>query len=181
MLASAGLAFETVPPGVDEGAVKHEARDTGASAEETAFALASLKARAVDWPGAVVLGFDQILACGPRWFDKPVDLPAARAQLQALRGQTHTLHTATVAMRDGAEIWRHAAAPCLTMRPFTDAFLDAYLAREGTAVLDSVGAYRLEGLGVHLFDRFEGEHSAILGLPLMPLLGFLRRCGIVNA
>ena len=142
--------------------------------------MARLKARAVIRPGAVVIGCDQILVCGTRSFDKPADLAGARAHLQALRGRTHTLETAAVAMQDGTEIWRHTATPRLTMRPFTDSFLDAYLALEGEAVLGSAGAYRLEGLGAHLFDSIEGEHSAILGLPLTPLLGFLRRCNVIR-
>ena len=180
LLASAGLVFEAVVSGVDEGAVKAEAKAKGATAAEAALALAELKARAIVRPGAVVVGCDQILLCDGAWFDKPADLPAARLQLQALRARTHTLETATVVMRDGEAVWRHAASPRLTMRPFTDAFLDAYLRIEGATVLSSVGAYRLEGLGVHLFDRIEGEHSAILGLPLMPLLGFLRHCDIIR-
>ncbi len=180
LLASAGLVFEAVAPGVDEGPTKAAARASRTTPAEAALTLARLKAQAMIRPGAVVLGCDQMLSCGEDWFDKPAGLPAARAQLQALRGCRHTLHTATVAWRDGSELWRHVAFPCLTMRPFSDAFLDSYLELEGAAVLGSVGAYRLEGLGAHLFDRIEGEHSAILGLPLTPLLGFLRRCGIIR-
>ena len=116
---------------------------------------------------------------GERWFDKPPDLAAARAQLLALRGRSHRLVTATVAWRGGARIWQNVTQPRLAMRDFSDAFLDAYLASEGEALLGSVGAYRLEALGLHLFSRVEGEHSAILGLPMLPLLGFLRQHGVV--
>jgi len=179
LLASAGLAFEAVATGVDEDAVKREARVLGGSAEATALRLARLKAQAVGREGALVIGCDQILVCGGQWFDKPVSVEAAAVQLRALRGRSHMLATAMVALRGGAEVWHHVATPRLTMRGFSDAFLARYLAAEGAAVLGSVGAYRLEGLGVHLFDAMEGEHSAILGLPLLPLLGFLRGLGML--
>ncbi len=181
LLASAGLAFEAVATGVDEDAIKREARVLEATPAATALRLARLKAQAAPRPGAMVIGCDQILVCDGVWFDKPPTLEIARLHLLALRGRTHMLATATVALRDGVELWCHATAPRLTMRPFTDAFLRQYLQAEGDAVLTTVGAYRLEGLGIHLFDAVEGEHSAILGLPLLPLLGFLRGFGIVPA
>ncbi len=180
LLDGAGLRFEAIATGIDEDAVKREARVLDASAGDTALRLARLKAQAVDRPGALVIGGDQILVCGGRWFDKPPTREVARAHLQALRGRTHSLATATSVMRDGVEMWHHVASPLLTMRRFTDAFLDAYLDAEGAHVLGSVGAYRLEALGIHLFDSIEGEHSAILGLPLTPLLGFLRRCNVIG-
>jgi len=163
-----------MPAGIDEASIKQAARARNAGAGEAALELARRKAAGVERAGAVVIGCDQILLRGADWFDKPPDLPAARRQLQALRGRTHTLETACVALRDGRDIFTHLARPRLTMRAFSDAFLDAYLAAEGDAVLACVGAYRLEGLGIHLFERIEGEHSAILGLPMLPLLGFLR-------
>ena len=126
-----------------------------------------------------MIGADQLLVCEGRWFDKPPDMVAARAQLLALRGRPHELMTAMVCWRGGQRVWQHLARPRLTMRGFSDAFLDAYLALEGEAVLGSVGAYRLEGPGVQLFDAVEGEHSAILGLPLLPLLDFLRGHGVL--
>jgi septum formation protein len=159
--------------------MKRVARLRQAAAGEAALALARAKAAVPDCPGAIVIGCDQILVCGQTWYDKPADMAAARAQLMALRGQTHTLETACVAMRNGAEIFHDVATPRLTMRAFSDGFLDAYLAAEGEAVLGSVGAYRLEGPGIQLFEQMEGDHSAILGLPLLPLLGFLRSCGII--
>ena len=137
-------------------------------------ALAQAKAESVIRPNAVIIGCDQILVCDDAWFDKPADLATARLHLQRLRGRPHVLHTATVVIRDGDQIWHHLAAPRLVMRAFSDAFLDAYLAMEGESLLSSVGAYRLEGPGIQLFAQIEGEHSAILGLPLLPLLGFLR-------
>ena len=130
-------------------------------------------------PGALVIGADQMLVCEGRWFDKPPDMATARAQLLALRGRPHELMTAMVCWRGGQRIWQHLARPRLVMREFSEAFLDAYLAAEGEAVLGSVGAYRLEGPGIQLFASVEGEHSAILGLPLLPLLGFLRQHGVL--
>ena len=120
-----------------------------------------------------------MLVCEGRWFDKPAGMDGAREHLRALRGRTHELVSAMVCWRGGARVWQHLARPRLTMRDFSDGFLDAYLEAEGEAVLASVGAYRLEGPGVQLFDRIEGEHSAILGLPLLPLLGFLRQHGLL--
>jgi septum formation protein len=126
-----------------------------------------------------VIGCDQLLVCEGRPFDKPESLDAARAHLRALRGKRHDLVTATVAYRGGERVWGDVTVPRLTMRDFSDAFLEAYLTAEGEAVCASVGAYRVEGLGVHLFSRIEGEHSAILGLPMVPLLSFLRVHGLV--
>ena len=179
LLASAGLRFEALATGVEEDAVKREARVLEATPAATALRLARLKAQAAPRPGAIVIGCDQILVCDGVWYDKPPTLEVARLHLLALRGRPHILATATVALRDGVELWRHAVAPRLTMRPFTAAFLRQYLEAEGQAVLATVGAYRLEGLGIHLFETVEGDHSAILGLPLLPLLGFLRGFGIV--
>ena len=179
LLTDAGLAFEAVATGIDEAAVKRQARADGIVPEEAALRLARLKAQAVSRPGAIVVGADQILVCEGAWFDKPPDPAAARTQLQALRGKPHRLATATAAYRDGTELWSHTVAPQLHMRIFSDAFLDEYLRAEGHAVLGSVGAYRLEGLGQHLFQSIPGEHSAMLGLPMLPLLDFLRSCGIV--
>ena len=181
VLRSAGLEFEAQPARVDEDAVKAAAKADGASPGDTAFLLAGLKAQRVRDPDALVIGADQILVCAGRWFDKPASLAEARAHLQALRDRTHTLETALVCYRDGREVWRHLARPRLTMRAFSDAFLDAYLRFEGEAVLASVGAYRLEGLGAQLFSRVEGDHAAVLGLPLLPLLGFLRQHGVLLA
>lgn len=180
LLTAAGLLFATRPARVDEDAVKQAARHEGADPADAALMLAGMKAARVRLADTLVIGADQILVCEERWFDKPADQPAARAQLLALRGRKHRLVTAVICMRDGQEIWRHVATPALTMRTFSETFLDAYLAAEGDAVLGSVGAYRLEGMGVHLFDAIDGEHAAILGLPLLPLLGFLRQHGVLT-
>ena len=188
MLERAGLAFEAVAAAVDEAALKEGAQAEGIPPEDAAIILAEGKAERIARrrPDALVIGCDQLLVCRmedekQRWFDKPVDLAAARTQLVALRGRTHRLVNATVAWRGGERVWQDVTIPRLTMRAFSDAFLDAYLAAEGEAICASVGGYRVEGLGIHLFSRIEGEHSAILGLPLVPLLGFLRGHGVLEA
>jgi len=181
LLESAGLRFEAIAAAVDEASIKESARAEGFPAADAALMLAEAKARrvAARRPEALVIGCDQILVLGDRWFDKPADLPGARAHLEALRGHSHLLVTAVLCWRGGERIWQHVATPRLAMRPLSDAFLDTYLAMEGERVTESVGAYRLEGPGVQLFDRVEGEHAAILGLPLLPLLGFLRQHGVL--
>ena len=179
LLRAASLRAEARPARIDEAALKHAARADGATPGETATLLATLKARRIHAPGALVIGADQLLTCDDAWFDKPADRAEARAHLRHLRGRTHTLHTAIACLRDGAEVWHHLATPRLAMRAFSDAVLDAYLDTEGAAVLSSVGAYRLEGPGLQLFERIDGEHTAILGLPMLPLLGFLRQHGVL--
>ncbi|MGI4953246.1 MAG: Maf family protein [Janthinobacterium lividum] len=181
VLTAAGVVFEARPARIDEAAIKAAGRAEGAGPDDVALTLAGLKARRIREPGAVVVGADQLLVCEGRWFDKPADLAEARDHLLALRGRSHALVTAILCYRDGVEIWRHLARPSLTMRAFSDAFLDQYLALEGDELLGSVGAYRLEGIGAQLFDRVEGEHAAVLGLPLLPLLGFLRQCGVLTS
>ena len=183
VLAAAGLRFESHAAAIDEAAVKTAARADGLSATNTALLLADLKAQriAARDPDALVIGCDQLLVCGDAWFDKPADRAEARDHLIRLRGRPHTLITAVLCHRNGQRLWHHVAKPSLTMRPFTDTFLDAYLDAEADHLTSTVGAYRLEGPGIHLFDRVEGEHAAILGLPLLPLLGFLRQHGILGA
>ena len=179
LLSAAGLVFDTRPARIDEAAIKQAGQAEGATVDEVALALAGLKAARVRVPGAMVIGADQILECEGRWFDKPATPASVREHLLALRGRTHTLVTAIVCMREGQEVWHHVAQPRLTMRPFSDAFLEAYLALEVERVTESVGAYRIEGPGIQLFERIEGEFSAIQGLPLSPLLGFLRQAGVL--
>ena len=178
VLAGAGVVFETVGAGVDEAAVKDALLAKGATPRDVAQALAELKAVTAsrDRPG-LVIGADQTLDLGGRLFDKAESLDEARARLMELRGKTHQLHSAVVAAMDGVPIWREVPAATLSMRPFSDAFLDGYLARHGEAILSSVGCYRLEDEGVQLFDRIDGDYFTILGLPLMGLLDLLRRHG----
>ena len=186
LLDGAGLRFAVQAAAVDEAAIKASAQAERIPAGDTALMLAQAKAQRVArrQPDALVIGADQLLVCGEgaaaRWFDKPPDLAAARAQLLALCGRSHVLVTATVIWRGGEQLWQHLETSQLTMREFSEPFLDAYLALEGERVLGSVGGYRLEGPGVHLFSRITGEHSAILGLPLLPLLGFLRGHGVLR-
>jgi septum formation protein len=183
LLAAAGLCFEAVAAAADEAAIKDAARAEGIPPAEAALMLADAKAERIARrdPEALVIGCDQLLVCEGKWFDKPADLAAARTQLMALRGRTHELVTAAVCHRHGQRIWQSVAVPRLAMRDFSDAFLEAYLATEGEHVTASVGGYRLEGPGVQLFARVSGEHAAILGLPLLALLAFLRQHGVLMA
>ena len=182
MLRAAGLSFTIQPARVDEGTVKEAMRAEDPEGRETAQALAALKAQRVSAgaPGAFVIGADQLLVCGDEWFDKPVDVADARGQLQRLRGRRHTLVTAVSVVRDGAEIWGEVVCPQLTMRPFSDAFLERYLERAGDGILACVGGYEAEGLGAQLLAEIEGDWFAVLGLPLLPLLAFLREHGLVE-
>lgn len=179
MLAAAGLSFEAIAPNVDEEASKLSLRAAGMGPRDQADALAEMKALSVSRKrGGYVIGADQMLALEGEVLDKPRDLAEARTHLVRLRGRTHELATAAVVALDGAVIWRHVDTPRLKMRAFSDAFLDDYLARAGEAALASVGAYQLEGLGAHLFERVEGDYFSVLGLPLLQLLAFLREHGI---
>ena len=179
LLADVGVPVLVDPADVDEAAVKHDMLARGESPGAIAMALAECKALAVTGrhPGALVIGCDQVLAAGDRLFDKPPDMAAARTHLQALRGQPHMLISAVAVARGDVILWRHEEAAHLTMRSFSDAFLDAYLAAAGPAVLGSVGAYALEGTGAQLFERIAGDHFTIQGLPLLALLDFLRAQG----
>lgn len=181
MLERAGVRVTLAPAAVDEEEIKLAARAEGAPVEDVAEALAELKAQRVTrkHPGALVIGADQMLECEGRWFDKPADRDAARAQLQDLRGRTHRLVSCAVVIRDGERLWHQVDRARLTMRPFSDAFLDSYLNAAGDDVLGAVGAYHLEGLGAQLFHRVDGDFFTILGLPLLPLLGFLRVHGVI--
>ena len=180
LLDSARIRADFQAADVDEHAIRDRCRTQGLDASQTARALARAKAGAITAPpGALVIGADQILTCNGIWFDKPDNRDEARRHLRYLRGQPHVLHTAVVVMRDGCEIWGHVACPVLHMRDFSDSFLEHYLQGEGDAILACVGCYRLEGMGIQLFSRIEGEYSAILGLPLLALLEALRGQGII--
>ena len=181
LLRQAGVAVSAMAAGIDEAEVKAALRAEGAGTEDVAEALAELKARRVrpQQADALVVGADQMLDCGGRWFDKPVDVAAARATLSALRGRAHRLVTSVVLVQRQTRIWHHTDVAELEMRPFGDTFLEAYLAALGDDVLGSVGCYRLEGLGAQLFTRVRGDFFTILGLPLLPLLHQLRLHGVL--
>lgn len=186
LLTDAGLRFEAVDSLVDEDAIKAGFAASDKSAEEAtdtlALALAAEKALAVSAlkGGALIIGADQILSCEGRRYDKPKSLAEARANLRAFRGRPHILHSGLVLAKDGEIIWRHSARAVLTMRDFSDAFLDTYLSEVGERVMKSVGCYQLEGPGVRLFERIEGDYFSILGLPMLPLLAELRRQGVTE-
>ena len=174
LLANAGLAFESEPADIDERAIQ---QSSGLSAPgEVAAFLAREKARAVSarHSGQHVIGADQTLALGPRIFNKPAGRAQAADQLRALSGHCHELHAAIAVARDEKILFDHVSIARMTVRQLSDTEIDAYLDEAGSAVTSSVGAYQLEGLGVHLFERIEGDHFTILGLPLLPLLAFLR-------
>jgi septum formation protein len=174
LLANAGIAFEAIPAEIDEREI---ARVSGLSAPgEIASLLAREKALSVSssQPGRIVVGADQTLALGKRLFSKPADRAQAAAQLRSLAGASHELHSAVAVARDGKIMFETVAVARMTMRQLSEAEINAYLDQAGDAVTTSVGAYQLEGLGIHLFERIEGDHFTILGMPLLPLLAFLR-------
>jgi septum formation protein len=177
LLADAGIPIEVSPADINERGIEQRAatRDAG----DIALILARGKAQAVAarLPARLVLGADQTLALGQRRFSKPSDRAAARDQLKALRGQTHELHTAIALARDGEIVFEHREVARLTMRAFSDAFLESYLDAVGGAATASVGGYQLEKAGIQLFERIDGDHFVILGLPLTALLRYLRQVG----
>ncbi len=183
MLEAAGLSFEVVVADVDETALKRAlaARAPKPQAAEVAERLACAKAVAVSTrhPEALVIGADQVLALGEELFDKPGGVAAARAQLARLRGKTHRLISAVALAQGESVLWSHCGEATLTMRAFSDAFLDRYVAAAGPRIAGIVGAYEIEGPGVQLFDRIEGDHFTIIGLPLVPLLAELRSRGAI--
>jgi septum formation protein len=180
ILAAAGLRFDIKPAQIDERAVESSAGAADAAAVARFLARAKADAVARTVPGRLVLGADQTLARGNTRFSKPVNRAAAAEQLRALRGRTHELHSALALVRDGAVLFDCVDSARLTMRNFSDRFLEDYLDMAGAAALASVGGYQLEGIGVHLFERVEGDYFTILGLPLLPLLGFLRQNGFLD-
>lgn len=181
LLERAGLEIIVDKPEVDEDGIKFEGKVHRWTAGDTALKLAEAKARQVArrHPGRIVLGADQMLECDGVWFDKPADRAAAAGQIAKLSGRTHMLLSAVAAVRGGAVIWRTLETAELSMRPLSPEFIESYLDRVGDAALDSVGGYQVEGRGIQLFDAIRGEHSTILGMPLIPLLAFLREQGAV--
>ena len=174
LLANAGIAFEARQADIDERAVQQASRLSAPG--EIAALLAREKALAVSarHPGRLVAGADQTLALGFTLFSKPADRVQAKQQLGALAGRTHELHSAVAVVRDDRILFETVAIARMTMRSLGEAEINAYLREAGEAVISSVGAYQLEGLGIHLFERIDGDHFTILGLPLLQLLAFLR-------
>jgi septum formation protein len=180
-LQAAGVVFDVVPSTVDEMAVR--ATLSGATPSGIAEALARAKAADVSrrMPHALVMGADQVLALDDSLLSKPRDVAEARKQLVLLRGKTHALHTAVALAERSEAVWSRVETAALTMRCFSDAFLDAYLRAAGERVCASVGAYEIEGRGIQLFERVAGDHFTIVGLPLLPLLRELRGRGAIAA
>jgi septum formation protein len=177
LLEAAGLEFETDPAGIDESAIrKVVTKDRGALPSDIADVLARAKAETVSErnPGALVIGADQVLACGEELFEKPQTMAGARRTLLALQGKTHQLHSSVALAREGSVHWAHTETAHLTMRELSPEQIGQYLGLAGEKVLTSVGAYQLEGLGVHLFEEIKGDYFTILGLPMLALLKQLR-------
>ncbi|MEM7458565.1 MAG: Maf family protein [Pseudomonadota bacterium] len=175
LLAGAGVQAQAIQPNVDEDAAKQSMRRDGLSVSNQAMQLAEMKAVKVSSQvQGLVIGGDQMLNLEGDAFDKPINLDGAVKHLKKLSGKTHTLETAIVIAEDGVPIWRHLARPHLTVRTLSDAFIKTYIQSCGPPLLTTVGAYQLEGLGAQLFSKIEGDYFSILGLPLLPLLDYLR-------
>jgi septum formation protein len=185
LLKAAGLAFDVVPAHIDEAAIRDNILENtaGAEAGDIASVLAAEKARVVSalHPDALVIGADQVLVLGGQIFSKPASLIEAREHLTMLRGRTHDLISAVALARRGTVHWQTTAAAGMTMRDFSDEFLGAYIERMGDRMLQTVGCYELEGLGVQLFERIDGDYFTILGIPLLPLLRRLREEEMITA
>lgn len=183
MLENAGLAFIVDPPELDENVIKTMFKDMPYAGRLIAERLAADKAREISHrhPDALVIGADQTLQIGSRLLDKPRDRAEATRQLELLRGQTHGLTTVVAVAANGRILWHHQDMARLTMRSFSDAWLERYLDALGDEVTTTVGGYRLEGLGAQMFERIDGDWFTILGLPLLPLLNFLRDQGALAA
>jgi len=182
MLRAAGLPVEIQRPSVDEAEFKRSLRAEGASAAEVATFLAEMKANTVSRarPEALVIGADQMLDLEGSWFDKPEDRAGAAEHLRKLSGKRHTLISSVVVSAGGTRIWHHVATASLLVRPLSEDFIKAYLDTIGDRALDSVGAYQLESVGAQLFTSVEGDFFTVLGLPLLPLLDFMRTHGALR-
>jgi septum formation protein len=183
LLEAAGLAFSIQSPGLDEHAMRQAVGSTGAlSPQDIAEVLAHAKAGAVSelMPGAFVIGADQVLAFDGRILSKPDNMEAARKELLDLSGKSHSLHSAVALATNGGTVWAHSESSTLVMRKLSPQFIGRYLAAAGEEVLSSVGAYQIEGLGIQLFEKIDGDYFSILGLPLLPLLDALRREGAID-
>ncbi|MCI0998546.1 MULTISPECIES: Maf-like protein [Brucella/Ochrobactrum group] len=182
LLKNAGIEFSNESADIDERAVEAPLYETGATPEDVAQVLAEAKALDVSEknPGAVVIGCDQTLSLGEDIFHKPADMEAAGRQLLQFSGKTHQLNSAVVLVKDGETLWRHVSVARMTMRALSPAFIGRYLGRVGDSALSSVGAYQVEGPGIQLFEKIEGDYFTIVGLPLLPLLAELRKEQLID-
>ena len=182
LLDNAGIAVEAVPAEIDERAVEAAVDRTGVTPADIAQILAEAKATEVSerYPDAWVVGSDQVLSLDGELLHKAADMGEARRRLLKLSGHTHVLDTGVVLARAGKAVWRHVSTARMTMRPLTPEFVGRYLSQAGSGVLASVGAYQIEGPGIQLFERIEGDHFTIVGLPMLPLLEALRAHGAID-
>ncbi|PKR58924.1 Maf family protein [Thalassospira lohafexi] len=183
MLKNAGVDCDAIASMIDEEGYKQSMKAEGANAAQAAETLAEMKALRMyrQQPDGIVIAADQMLECNGIWFDKPKDRDNTRAQLLALRGKTHQLVSAAVIYKEGSRIWGTIDTAHLTMRNFTEEWLDWYLDAAGEDIFDCVGGYQLEGIGAQLFTEVRGDYFTVLGLPLLPLIGFLRDHGVLKA
>ncbi len=182
LLEDAGIEFEAIPASIDERAVEAPLKESGVTPEEVALVLAEAKAMDVSEknPDALVIGSDQTLSLGDTVFHKPADMEGARRHLLRLSGKTHHLNSAVVLVRNSEVLWRHVGIARLTMRQLNPGFIGRHLSRVGDKALSSVGAYQIEGEGIQLFERIEGDYFTIVGLPLIPLLAALRELEMID-
>jgi septum formation protein len=182
MLSDAGLDFDTDKASIDERAIEASLAGSGTGPEDLAAILAEAKAMEVSGrhPGRLVIGCDQTLSIDERVLHKPADMDEARRRLLLLSGHTHRLSSAVAAVRDGETVWRHVSTADLTMRELDPGFVGRHLAKVGDRALTSVGAYQVEREGIQLFERIDGDHFTIVGLPMLPLLAFLREQGVID-
>jgi septum formation protein len=183
LLENAGLTFAARAAQLDERALERPLEEAGTSPTEVALALAEAKARDVSrhFDGALVIGSDQTMSLGARVYHKPKDMAEAAEHLLSLAGETHSLNSAIVIVRDGDVLWRHVSTAHMTVRPLDRTFVERHLKRVGEKALSSVGAYQLEGEGIQLFEKIDGDYFTILGLPMLPLLSKLRELGSIDA
>lgn len=183
LLENAGISFQARAADIDERAIEGEVERQGSSPEEVALILAEAKARNVgeDFPDDIIIGSDQTMSLGARVYHKPRDMDEARGHLLSLSGQVHQLNSGIVLMRGDDILWKHVASARMSVRVLHPEFIDAHLARVGKKALSSVGAYQLEGEGIQLFDKIDGDYFTILGLPMLPLLAKLRELRVIDA
>jgi len=181
-LVNAGIEITCAPAHIDEQPIKQAAKESGRDVGDATRELAIAKAVVISQrqPEAYVIGADQILTCQGEWYDKPESLTEAANHLRRLSGKTHYLHNAVCVVRQGETLWDHTETAELKVRPLDEDFIAGYMKKSGEDVMSSVGAYQLEGIGAHLFESIRGDYFTILGLPLLPLLGYFRSAGLIR-